>query len=269
MKKIVYLLMAAMVIFATSCDKKNGENDTPEQDIPACRIKKLSYCEGQDLNDPTQAEWYDNWNYTYDEQGRVIDVDKKDGDSKHWIFSYAEAGVVTITRADNKEILKLTLNGDGVCTSILDDVKESDWGPYQETALFEYDATLRAKKITKEGELRSELTWRDNCLVSWTKTKDHKKRVFTYSTDKNIGDLHEIYSEAIDPPARWLYETGMFGHGPANLVLTSVWEDDLENLSNISHVKDENGYVTGEKKVFPSGWTEWFLIEWEPVPAAE
>lgn len=267
--------MAAMAIFAVSCNKdKNGEQKE-EKEIPACRIKKLSYCEGQDLNDPTQAEWYDNWHFTYDDQGRVIDVDKKDpekGEKRHWIFSYPEEGKVIIERGDHNDKFILTLNEDGVCTSIVDDVTLDDWGggPYQETALFEYDATLRATKITKEGELRSELTWRDNCLVSWTKTKDENhKRIFTYSTEKNIGDLHEIYSEAIDPPARWLYETGLFGHGPANLVLTSVWEHKPEDLSNITHEKDENGYVTGEKKVFPGGWTEWFLIEWEPVPAAE
>lgn len=273
MKKIIYLLMAAMAIFAVSCNKdKNGEQKEEGGDVPApqFRIKSLSYCDGDNLATAEAAGWADKWAYTYDEQGRVIDVDRHDGDDKHWVFTYGDDNTVTINRQDNKEKYVLTLNDKGVCTSILDDVLESEWGAYKETAVFEYDATLRVTKIQKEGQLRSELSWRDNCLVSWTKTQDENhKRVFTYSTEKNLGDLHEIYSEAIDPPARWLYETGMFGHGPANLVLTSVWEHDPENLSNITHEKDENGYVVSEKKVFPGGWTEFFVIEWEPIPAAE
>lgn len=263
MKKFFYFVMAALTVFAVSCNK--GGKVDPEPEGPQYRIKTLAYCDGENLANHEDAGWYDTWYYTYDAQGRVIDVDRKDGEHKHWTFAY-ENNKVTATRGDNKEIMVLTLNDKGVCTSILDDVKESEWGPYQETAVFEYDATLRNTKITKEGELRSELTWRDNCLVNWTKTKsDNRKRTFTYTITKNIGNLHAIYSEAVDPPARWLYEAGFFGNGPAYLPATSVWEDDPENASTISCTVDSNGYCVQEKKVFPGGWTEFFVITWEEI----
>lgn len=270
MKKFVYILMTVLAVGMISCnkEKKNGEG---EDDGPLYRIKSLSYTDNwyeeglPNHEDPDEIGWYDTWTYTYDAQGRVIKVFREEGKpQKNWTLSY-EGNKVTITREDGKEILTLELNAKGVCTSIKDDVKESEWGPYDETAVFEYDATNRPTKITKEGELRSVITLRDNCLVSWTKEKDSRKRTFTYSNTKNLGDLHEIYSEAIDPPARWLYETGLFGHGPAYLVATSVWEDDPENGSTITHKLDENGYVLWEKKVFPGGGTEFFKIEWEEI----
>lgn len=269
MKKLFFFVMAALAICTVSCDKDN-QNDQKEPEGPKYRIATLAYCDGDNLTKPEDAGWFDTWYFTYDEQGRVIDVDRKDGEKKHWTFAYAD-NKVTITRGDAKEVYELTLNDKGVCTSILDDVKESDWGAYAETAVFEYDATLRPTKITKEGELRSELTWRDNCLVSWTKAKDNnRKRSFTYNTTKNIGDLHAIYSEAIDPPARWLYETGLFGHGPEYLPATSVWEDDPENGSTIACEVDANGYCISEKKTFPANdkgnvWTEYFVITWEEI----
>ena len=264
MKKLFFFVMAALTVFTVSCNK-SGQNDQKEPEGPKYRIATLAYCDGENLAKPDDAGWYDTWYYTYDDKGRVIDVDRKDGEHKHWKFAY-EDKKVTITRGDEKEVYVLTLNDKGVCTSILDDVKESEWGPYAETAVFEYDATLRPTKITKEGELRSELTWRDNCLVSWTKARDdNRKRSFTYNTTKNVGDLHAIYSEAIDPPARWVYETGLFGHGPEYLPATSVWLDDPENGSTITCKVDANGYCTEEKKVFPDGWTEFFVITWDEI----
>lgn len=263
MKKLFFLLMAFMAVTVISCNKEpNGkEDDTPKG--PQFRIKTLSYCDGENLAKPEDAGWFDTWTYTYDAQGRVTEVDRG-SDSNHWTFAYAD-NKVTVNRKDGKEVYELTLNSDGVCTSILDDVKESDWGAYKETATFEYDATLRPIKISKEGELRSVITLRDNCLVSWTKERDNRKRTFTYNTTKNVGDLHAIYSEAIDPPARWMYETGLFGKGPEYLPATSVWEDDPENGSTITCEVDANGYCTSEKKVFPGGWTEYFVITWEKI----
>ncbi|MBR1887621.1 MAG: DUF4595 domain-containing protein [Bacteroidales bacterium] len=270
MKKLFFFVMAAVTVLTVSC-KKAGQDDQKEPEGPKYRIATLAYCDGNNLEKPDDAGWYDTWYYTYDDQGRVIDVDRKDGDKKHFTFTY-EGNKVTISRKDGQRNFILTLNDKGVCTSITDDVKDpEEWGPYQETAVFEYDATLRPTKITKEGELRSELTWRDNCLVSWTKAReDNRKRSFTYNTTKNIGDLHAIYSEAIDPPARWLYETGLFGHGPEYLPATSVWEDDPENGSTITCEVDENGYCVSEKKTFPADsegkvWTEYFLITWEEI----
>lgn len=265
MKKLLLIMMSLAAVAVVSCKKGDDNKDNKEPDAPKFRIATLTYCGGDNLAKPEDAEWPDTWTYTYDDQGRVIDVDRNDGDDKHWQFVYKD-NTVTISNKSGKEVLILTLNDKGVCTSIVDDVKESEWGPYKETAIFTYDETLRPTKIEKEGELRSEITLRDNCLVSWTKTKDNnRKRIFTYTNTKNIGDLHAIYSEAIDPPARWLYETGMFGKGPAYLPATSEWENEPDTKSTLTCKVDENGYCIEEKKAFEGGWTEFFVIKWEEV----
>lgn len=256
MKKLFFVLMTALAVTAVSCDK-TGDKNNDENNAPKFRIKTLSYTEGDNLATPEQAGWYDTWTYSYDNQGRVVNVTRGE-DSKDWTFAYNDKTVTVTRKSDNVVVMTLTLNDKGVCTAIKDE--------WDETAVFTYDATLRPTKIEKEGELRSEITLRDNCLVSWTKAKDNnRKRTFTYSNQKNLGDLHAIYSEAIDPPARWMYETGLFGHGPAYLPATSVWEDDMENGSTITCEVDANGYCISEKKVFPGGWTEYFVITWEEI----
>ena len=265
MKKLLLIMMSLAAVAVVSCKKGDNEKENKEPEGPKFRIATLAYCDGENLAKPEDAGWFDTWYYTYDDQGRVIDVDRKDGPNKHWTFAY-EGNKVTVTQESGKEVYVLTLNDKGVCTSFLDDVKESDWGAYQETATFTYDETLRITKIEKEGELRSEITLRDNCLVSWTKTKDdNAKRIFTYNTTKNIGDLHAIYSEAINPPARWMYETGLLGKGPAYLPMTSEWEGRPDTQSTLTCEVDENGYCISEKKVFADGWTEFFVITWEEI----
>lgn len=260
--------MTAAAVCAVSCNKPQGGGDTPEPVGPKYRIASLSYTDNwwDDAKTltPETATWWDTWYFTYDKDGRVVDVDRKDAEhpERHWVFKYEGSDVMISQKSDDKVVMALKLNDKGVCTSIKDE--------WEETAVFEYDETLRNTKITKEGELRSELTWRDNCLVSWTKAKDNnRKRTFTYAPTPNIGDLHAIYSEAVDPPARWLYETGLFGHGPAYLPKTSVWEDDKENGSTISCTVDSNGYCVAEVKTFPKDGdktpTEIFKITWEEI----
>lgn len=268
MKKLFFFLMTAAAVCAVSCNNKpSTPGDTPEPSGPKYRIAELSYTDNWWEDKATlsveTAEWWDTWYFSYDNEGRVVDVDRKDAEhpERHWVFTYKDKTVTIAQKSDNKVIMTLKLNDKGVCTSITDE--------WEETAVFEYDETLRNTKITKENELRSELTWRDNCLVSWTKTKDERVRKFTYAQTPNVGDLHAIYSEAVDPPARWLYETGLFGHGPAYLPKTSVWEDDPENASTITCAVDANGYCVAEVKTFPVDGgktpTEIFKITWEEV----
>ncbi len=269
MKKFLFALMAIAAAMTVSCSKPADKNDdSKEPEGPKFRIATLAYTdnwwsEATTLSVET-AEWWDTWYFTYDAQGRVIDVDRKQEDhpERHWVFNYDGSTVTVSQKSDNKVIMTLTLNDKGVCTALKDE--------WDETAVFEYDATLRNTKITKEGELRSELSWRDNCLVSWTKAKENNRlRTFTYANTPNKGDLHAIYSEAVDPPARWMYETGLFGHGPAYLPKTSVWDDDKENGSTITCAVDENGYCISETKTFPvdngKTPTEIFKITWEEI----
>lgn len=259
--------MAIATAMTVSCTKPADKNDDQkEPEGPKYRIKALAYTDNNwdDVKTLTAetATWWDTWTYTYDAEGRVQNVTRGE-DSKDWTFAYNDKTVTVTRKSDNAVVMTLTLNDKGVCTAITD-----EWG---ETAVFEYDETLRNTKITKEGELRSELSWRDNCLVSWTKAKDNNRlRVFTYANTLNKGDLHAIYSEAVDPPARWMYETGLFGHGPAYLPKTSTWDDAKEYASSITCEVDENGYCILETKTFPTdseGKTvsEIFKITWEEV----
>lgn len=256
MKKLLLIMMSLAAVAVVSCKKGDDNKDNKEPEGPKYRIKTLSYTEGDNLKTAEDAEWFDTWTYSYDDQGRVINV-TRGSDEKDWTFAYNDKTVTVTRKSDQAVVMTLTLNDNGVCTAIKDE--------WDETSVFEYDATLRPTKITKEGELRSIITLRDNCLVSWTKEKDNAKRIFTYNTTKNIGDLHAIYSEAVDPPARWMYETGLFGKGPAYLPLSSEWEGRPETHSDLACEVDENGYCVLEKKVFDGGWTEMFVITWEEI----
>ena len=260
--------MTAAAICTVSCNKPQSQGgDTPEPAGPKYRIAVLSYTDNwwDDAKTltPETATWWDNWYFTYDKDGRVVDVDRKDAEhpEKHWVFKYEGSDLMISQKSDGKVVMALKLNDKGVCTSITDE--------WDETAVFEYDETLRNTKITKEGEVRSELTWRDNCLTKYTNVKKGTVRTFTYAKTKNIGGLHAIYSEAVDPPARWLYETGLFGNGPEYLPKTSAVEGDPDNASTLSCTVDSNGYCVLEVKTFPVDGdktpTEIFKITWEEI----
>lgn len=248
MKKIFSIAAIVLMGAAALVSCKKGDNGGKEETVVK-RVKTFS-----EVGDG----WADVYAYTYDAQGRVSNINRSEGE-KVWDFAYS-GNKVTVTYTKKGETpyvaYVLTLNEKGLCTSMVDE--------WEETRTYTYNSEGRIIKVEKEGELKSELSLEDGCILYWTKNRDGEwaKKNHKYTSTKNIGDIHNIYSEATDP-SRWMYETGLFGHGTAYLCGENQW-DYSEAKGILTYEFDADGYVIAEHKDYPD-WPENWTYEWEVV----
>ncbi len=228
---------AAFVV--TSCNKDKNAN---EEKTVKYRITKFS------VVDPG-GTWADNYVYTYAQDGKIVNVDRGD---KKWDFAY-NGNTIKITGTAK---LTLTLNDKGLCTKMVDE--------WNDERTYTYNSEGRITSISENGKLMSTITIEDGCIISWTRdsddatqTKNHK-----YSSQKNVYDIHNIYSEATEP-AHWLYETGLFGHGTAYLAGESQWAHSTDKAT-YKYTFDEKETKLIENKDYP-GYPEKFEYVFEVI----
>lgn len=228
---------AAFVV--TSCNKDKNVN---EEKTVKYRITKFS------VVDPG-GTWADNYVYTYAQDGKIVNVDRGD---KKWDFAY-NGNTIKITGTAK---LTLTLNDKGLCTKMVDE--------WNDERTYTYNSEGRITSISENGKLMSTITIEDGCIISWTRdsddatqTKNHK-----YSSQKNVYDIHNIYSEATEP-AHWLYETGLFGHGTAYLAGESQWAHSTDKAT-YKYTFDEKETKLIENKDYP-GYPEKFEYVFEVI----
>lgn|GEM_PF-4321449 len=228
---------AAFVV--TSCNKDKNVN---EEKTVKYRITKFS------VVDPG-GTWADNYVYTYAQDGKIVNVDRGD---KKWDFAY-NGNTIKITGTAK---LTLTLNDKGLCTKMVDE--------WNDERTYTYNSEGRITSISENGKLMSTITIEDGCIISWTRdsddatqTKNHK-----YSSQKNVYDIHNIYSEATEP-AHWLYETGLFGHGTAYLAGESQWAHSTDKAT-YKYTFDEKETKLIENKDYP-GYPERFEYVFEVI----
>jgi len=242
MKKIFAIMLAASFAAAfvvTSCNKDKNVN---EEKTVKYRITKFS------VVDPG-GTWADNYVYTYAQDGKIVNVDRGD---KKWDFAY-NGNTIKITGTAK---LTLTLNDKGLCTKMVDE--------WNDERTYTYNSEGRITSISENGKLMSTITIEDGCIISWTRdsddatqTKNHK-----YSSQKNVYDIHNIYSEATEP-AHWLYETGLFGHGTAYLAGESQWAHSTDKAT-YKYTFDEKETKLIENKDYP-GYPERFEYVFEVI----
>ena len=253
MKKLFFfgaIALAAAVAFSCKPDDKTEE-------VKVYRITSFSAWDEDN-------SWKDTWTYKYDEQGRVADIDRNELDdegnkneAKHWVLTYEGQTVKFVRQSDKVAEFELTLGANGFCEKMLINGKSTP-------RFYTYDATGRITEIKEGEDVASKITLQDNCIKVWTNEWEDpvRKKNHVYTSTKNLGDIHNIYSEVADP-ARWMYETGLFGHGTAYLAESNQWED-REIGSTLTYDLDANGYVTKETKVY-DGWHEYWGYTWEEV----
>lgn len=235
-------MLAASFVAAFTFSSCNKEKKTNEEKTVTYRITKFS------MVDPG-GTWADNYVYTYAQDGKIVNVDRGD---KKWDFSY-KGNTVNIT---GSATMTLTLNDKGLCTKMVDEKGDE--------RTYTYNSEDRITSISKNGKVVSTITLQDGCIISWTRTRDDELQTknHKYSSQKNVYDIHNIYSEATDP-AQWLYETGLFGHGTAYLAGESQWAHSTDKAT-YKYTFDEKETKLIENKDYP-GYPEKFEYVFEVI----
>lgn len=253
MKKLFFLMAILMACFALSVgcsDNNDSDKDIDEPAGPQYRVKTYSQ---------VGDGWADVYQYFYDEQGRVAAVYREPG--KDWTFKYQD-NKISITNKEVKDdgstdvvpFLDIELNAAGYAAKTTD--------KYGDVREYTYNPEGHVIQIRKNGEVKSDITIEDGCIVQWTRMKDGAWQIkdHTYYTEPNTFSIHNIHSEATDP-GRWLYETGLFGIPSAYLCSSSKWQHS-DKMATYTYDKDPNGCITNEHKLY-NGKYEEFEYTWE------
>jgi hypothetical protein len=213
MKKsaIVLMMCLAAGLCFTSCTKKEKE-----------LIVKPA----------TIADDWDSWAFTWNEAHTQCTTVNRNNGERVWNLDYSTANTVKIT---GYSTMTITLGSNGYASKYAD-----EWG---DTFEYTYDAEGHMTKVTRSGEVRSNIVWTGGNMTSWSKfdTNDsgatvEYKKTHTYSTVANLAGIYEVYCEKAGAP-RWLFETGLFGKPNAYLCATNKW-DYSETTSNLSYTFD-------------------------------
>jgi hypothetical protein len=254
MKKKLFVL-AGIAVLATSvaCSTDNGSDD-PNGNTEL-KVRLASYAESDQ-----DESWADIYKYQYGADGKVSKITREGTDgvlNREYTFAYAASGL-TIT-VDKKEgdpaytYATITFGGNGYAASLKDE--------WDETYAYTYNADGYMTNVKRDGANRSDITVEDGCIATWTRsqndvwqTKDH-----TYSTEKNVAGIHNIYSEQFGS-SRWLMETGMFGKANAYLCTGNKWQHS-DVGSALTYALDDAQCVTRETKDY-DGWKEYYSYTW-------
>lgn len=236
------LLMGAAAMVSCNDSNDNGGGGNGPQG-PQYRVKTYSLVgEG----------WADVYQYTYDSEGRVTHIYREEG--KDYTLVY-DGSKITMTNSGNR-YAEMELGANGYVAKMTD-----EWDDVREYA---YDAKGHMTQIKKNGEVVSEIAWEQECLVTWTRTRDGELQTknHTYTGTPNTNRIFNIHSEATDP-SRWLYETGLFGKPSVYLCESSKWAHS-ETAAVYTYDTDDNGCVVKENKNY-GGEMEYFEYTWEKI----
>ena len=251
MKKIfLFAAMAMMASALVSCQKdddgKNNGKDDNGGDEPSVTLRIKSYSLVGD-------GWADVYQYSYNADGKVSKVYREE--EKQWNFAY-DGNDVTVTDHEGATVYEMTLNADGLVTSMVEGENEYT---------YEYNADGRMTKVSQNGNVTSNAVIQDGCMTKWSRFENGPEefKVQTFTSTPNTCGIHSVYCEKQSGLSQWLMETGLFAKGSAYLVETTRWEG-AEEVGEYTYDFDENGAVIAEHKAYP-GWPEEFEYSWEVV----
>ena len=205
MKKILYFIAALSVAaLLFSCDKdKKGKIDDEEEAVNIEWRGKI---------DRLKDAW-DQWDFTYNENGAITKVVRAADDPKVWNFDWNGNNYISSNAAiSGEDEMTITTNDKGAITSL---VKGED------TYTYTYDANGIMTEAKKNGAVVMRVTVENGNIKEYTHYgEDDTKFEFEYGTEANAeGFMLHWFDQYIFKPYpswhRFLVEGGLFGKGPA------------------------------------------------------
>lgn len=265
MKKYLRFLSAAVLgastVFIASC----GDDETGGgSKVPPAKIKSIAM---DYTGDGSEVE---EWEFTYDEQGRVelIEISYNGSPDGTREYDYSVANELTITRNGNETVFEL--DAEGRVIKEFWDSEQTEWEAYQYNSagymikIFEhYDGTdhLKYDLTVDDGNTTNRIRY-DGANI----TED---REFSYTIADNASGIHQIY--AVD--SEWKNIAGLYGKQSDKLVEAYVRHITADPTSTYGAVytytfDDKDRVATQTKVGTGSGGTfteKWAYTYYEEV----
>ena len=249
MKKIMFLMMAALAITAVSCKPVNPDDEEEENKIPVptYRVKNLMKSWG----DNEDKQMGDMYTYTWNADGTIDKVDLAWAKEVYSTMKFNWNGnTVTVVDAknDNQPVCTITVDEQKHATKITQ-AADSEVGKGWKTLECAYDAngflTLAkvdgvvntVQSIDEEGNIEwwgrvgiAEQVNESPTAAGW------RKKMHTYYSNENAAGIHGEWDEDVNVK-RWFYETNLVGRASAHIMRTAWWYGVVDSENNV--VKQE------------------------------
>lgn len=236
MKKVFFVLMAALAITTISCQKGNtGADDEAGKSIakPTYRVSKLlKSWEGED------KESGDMYKYTWNTDGTIAKVELAWAKEVYATVNFAWSGnTVTVTATDDKGETKpwatITVNDQKLATKI----QQTGETEISKKNLIEctYDANGFLTSAKVDGKINTVQVIDEDGNIEWwgrvgvesqvseqTTAAGWRKKIHTYYSQVNAAGIHGEWDEDV-AVKRWFYETGLVGRASAQVMRTAWW----------------------------------------------
>lgn len=238
MKKVLFVLMAAMTVMTLSCKKDNskGGEEGGEEAAgiykPEYRVKTMM--KSWEGDDKTTGDMY---TYTWNSDGTIAKVDlawnKEVYSSMVFKWNGNTVSVVD-AKKDNAPVCTITVNDQKLATKIEQAANTEvgkDWKKLECT----YDANGFLTMAKVDGKVNTvqvidedgNIEWWGRIGVASSITESPtaagwRKKMHTYYSNKNAAGIHGEWDEDVKVK-RWFYETNLVGRASAQIMRTAWW----------------------------------------------
>lgn len=248
MKKIMFLMMAALAISAVSCKPVNPDDQEEENKIPVPTYRVKSLMKSWEGDDKQSGDMY---TYTWNADGTIASVDMAWAKEVYSTMQFNWNGN-TVTVVDAKK------DNQPVCTITVDDQKhavkivqaaDTEVGKGWKTLECTYDANGFLTLAKCDGVVKTVQSIDDEGNIEWwgrvgiedqvtesPTAPGWRKKMHTYYNNENAAGIHGEWDEDV-AVKRWFYETNLVGRASAHIMRTAWWYGVVDNENNV--VKQE------------------------------
>ena len=234
MKKIMFLMMAALAISAVSCKPVNPDDQEEENKIQTPTYRVTALMKSWEGDDKQSGDMY---TYTWNADGTIAKVDMAWAKEVYSTMQFTWSGnTVTVVDAknDNQPICTITVDDQKHATKIVQ-AADTEVGKGWKTLECTYDENGFLTLAKKDGVVNTVQSIDEEGNIEWwgrvgiaeqvnesPTAPGWRKKMHTYYSNENAAGIHGEWDEDVCVK-RWFYETNLVGRASAHIMRTAWW----------------------------------------------